>query len=242
MTSNIRINENVKDIFRILKSDYIGVRQIGEYGPSAFQYFLWQINNSIIELPKNNHKVNNRGQCRYNAKFWGVFIYSIKKVEHKNVYIITDFILDKVNFYNWIYYHQYPSKLNLPKPERWFRKKMESLFDKYYIIKIFGKEKYNLLDNNGKIILNEWVDKINPVERKTPAGKLKVVAYCKCRGFMAIVTIEGQFIVTDTIWKDRFSESISYDELHELINEIELNIRTNLILEQYEDVLKKLLY
>lgn len=223
MTNNIRINDHVKDIFRILKSDYTGVRQVGEYGPSAFQCFLWQISNLILKLPKNAHRINNDGKYRYNAEFWGVFLYDIKKVNSKNVYIITDFKLDNVNFYNWIYYHQYPTQSNLPKPERWFKKKIEPLFNKYHIIKIYGKEKYNLINNDGKIILSEWMKIIKPVRRKEPAGKLKVIAYCNCRGFMAAVTIDGSLHITEHLWKDRFDESINNDELMNIINTCWLN-------------------
>lgn len=242
MASNIRINNHVKDIFRILKADYIGVRQVGEYGPSAFQYFLWQINDIILDLPTSTHRVSKDGKYRYKARLWGTFIYDLKKVHSNNVYIITDFILDKVNFYNWIYYHQYPTKSNIPKPERWFKKKIESIFNKYHIIKIYSKEKYNLIDNNGKIILSEWVSKIKPVKSKEPVGKLKVIAYCNCRGFVSVVTIDGIFYVTENSWNDRFAESMNNNELMSAINEICLNINSQIIIERYEDVLRSLIY
>lgn len=241
MEYKIVVSSNVKTILSEYTNRYFGYRTPSEYGISAFQFWYFKITNYIQSITNSKlHKINNQYKCK--MEFWGVlYVRKIKGLDGI-VYSIDNIEIDKVNFYNWIFYHQYPTKSNLPKPERWFRKKIEPLFNKFHIIKIYGKEKYNLLDNSGKIILSEWVEKIKPYKGKSPAGKLKVIAYCNCKGFMSVVTIDGQFIVTEHPWKDWFEESISYNELQQLINEIEFNIRTNLILEQYENALRTLLY
>lgn len=50
----------------------MGDRQLGEYAPSAFQYFLGQLNDYILELPQSSHLISKDSKRRYKVGFWGI--------------------------------------------------------------------------------------------------------------------------------------------------------------------------
>lgn len=243
MEYEVKLSPNVCDLLETILSTYTGFRQPQEYGISAFQFWYYRIKAYISQIGNSTkrHK-NSDGKYVYQMEYWGNLLYERFQFKNITIYRVVDLIIDKVNLYEWIYDHQYPTKSNLQtpiksKPIRYFKKKLTPIFG-LHIIKIWGQEKYNLLNNNGEIVLQEWVDEVKPLKVKEPYGTYKLIAHCNHRGFLSGISVDGKLYDTERSWKSAYSESyINNNELQylitEAINNIELNKKYQQIMQNY---------
>lgn len=96
----IDITPIAKSIINKYIDEYCGYRLKGEYGISAFWYWVYQIKNYILELPTYNSPLGEN--LIFNMKYWGSIIYNRVMVNNQICIIITNFRLNYNNFKKWI--------------------------------------------------------------------------------------------------------------------------------------------
>lgn len=227
MASNIEYSKVASEQLDAIIGRYVGFRQKYEYGISAFQFWFYQIKDNIEHLKYRSNKLGIN--FKFDMEYWGSIFYNRYKI-NDDIYVeITRFEFAWENFFNWIYNHELPNNpFNYKKKEnivRYFKpKKFKPLFNTYHIIKIYGQEKYNLLDNYGQIVLHNWFNEIRPIKSNKPTGELKIIGYVNDGGFLAALGLDGKLYKTNKLWKDMFTES----------NEVNFDIE-RLVIESYEE-------
>lgn len=204
MGCDIALSNRVKSILNFYLDAYTGFRCKDEYGISAFQFWFYRIKNYLNELDQINHRLNpSKDVYQFKMQYWGIIEYKIVKYDKGKILYVTNIEIDTVNFYNWIYYHEYPSKSNLPKPLRYFTPKHQLKIFNLHIVKIYGKNKYNFLTSNNTLLLKTWIDQFMPIDLKKhcqPYGKYKIIGYCKIGGFKYALSIDGKLYDLHQVW------------------------------------------
>ena len=96
----VKISNYAEYQLESLISRYTGFRTPREYGPSAFQYWLYQVRNYIFSLDA----VCNQ-ECEYGVyemPYWGQIVYSCHFVDDECMVYVHDFKFNKRNFNAWL--------------------------------------------------------------------------------------------------------------------------------------------
>ncbi|MBO7417771.1 MAG: hypothetical protein J6U14_02410 [Bacteroidaceae bacterium] len=140
---------------------YVDYRRRGEYGTSPFWNWYYQVRNYIYQLDSEDSPIGDG--LSYTMPNWGEIKFSRNIIGGEVYVLVTNLIVNRTNFFNWIRYNRLPMRTPITSPTKsitsWdFADGYESYNDIHVVVS--NNEMYSLANKDKSLVINDWFDNI----------------------------------------------------------------------------------
>ena len=157
----VSLHKNVQKTLRWYIDRYVDYRRRDEYGTSSFWNWYYQIRNYIYQLDSEDSPIGDG--LSYTMPNWGEIKFSRNIIGGEVYVLVTNLIVNRTNFFNWIRYNRLPSITPPPSPTQsitsWDFANGYEPYNGIFVV-VSNNGMYSLANKDKSLVINDWFESI----------------------------------------------------------------------------------
>ena len=140
---------------------YVDYRKNGEYGTSSFWNWYYQVRNYIYQLDSEDSPIGDG--LSYMMPNWGEIKFSRSIIGGEVYVLVTNIIVNRTNFFNWIRYNRLPIRTPITSPTKsitsWDFANDYKPYNGIYVV-VSNNGMYSLANKDKVLLIDRWFENI----------------------------------------------------------------------------------